>query len=74
MTRFEQHKFFCTACGNEGLPVWRNPASQRGKGHLKKLWCVHCAREVNHYECYTEKDIMKFKLKFERGDFENDNS
>lgn len=74
MSRFEQHRFFCTRCGNEGLPVYRNAASQRGKGHLKKLWCIHCKDEVNHYECYTAQDIEKFRRKFENGDFENDNT
>lgn len=54
--------------------MYRNAASQRGKGHLKKLWCIHCKDEVNHYECYTAQDIEKFKRKFENGDFENDNT
>lgn len=69
MTAYESHRFFCTRCGNEGLPVWRSAAAQRGKGHLKKLWCVYCKEEVNHYECYNEQDIKKFKRKFIRGDF-----
>ena len=70
----ETHEFYCTACGNRGIPISRNSASQRGKGHLKKLYCIHCRREVNHYECYTEQDVKKFKMKFERGDFISMNS
>lgn len=74
MPKFENHRFFCTQCGKEGLSVWRNSATQRGKGHLKKLYCIYCKAEKNHYECYNEKDIVKFRMKFERGDFENDNT
>lgn len=70
---YESHKFFCTHCGKEGLNIYRNKASQRGKGHLKKLWCIHCKDEVNHYECYSQQDVEKFKRKFENGDFKNDN-
>lgn len=71
MARLENHQFYCTKCGNRGINVWRNPAAQRGKGHLKKLYCIYCQEEVNHYECYNEKDVAKFKMKFERGDFDD---
>lgn len=72
MPKFENHQFYCTKCGNKGLPVWRNTAAQRGRGHLKKLYCIYCQQEVNHYECYTQQDVEKFKRKFENGDFKND--
>ena len=68
----ESHDFFCTCCGNKGIGIWRNTAAQRGRGHLKKLYCIHCKREVNHYECYNEADVEKFKRKFENGDFKDD--
>ncbi len=68
----ETHIFYCTHCGRKGLNVWRNTAAQRGRGHLKKLWCPYCNQEYNHYECYDETDEAKFKMKFERGDFKND--
>ena len=71
MTNFEKHEFYCVNCAHKGLPVWRTSASQRGKGHLKKLYCINCRREYNHYECYDEKDVAKFFLKFERGDFKD---
>lgn len=69
MAKLTKHRFYCTKCGNEGLPVWRMPSTERGKGHLKKLYCIHCREEVNHYECYDDKDIEKFYRKFENGDF-----
>ena len=65
----ETHEFYCTCCGNRGIPIARNTASQRGRGHLKKLYCIYCKKEVNHYECYNQKDVEKFKRKFENGDF-----
>lgn len=68
--QYESHQFYCTKCGNKGLAVWRSKASQRGKGHLKKLYCVHCKEEVNHYECYNLQDEEKFLRKFENGEFE----
>ena len=70
MSTFENHQFYCTKCGNRGLNVWRNQASQRGRGHLKKLYCFHCKEEVNHYECYSQQDVDKFNRKFKNGDFE----
>lgn len=66
------HEFYCVRCGNRGIPIARNEAAQREKGHLKKLYCIHCKEEVNHYECRNEQDVKKFKMKFERGDFKND--
>ena len=63
------HEFYCTCCGRRGIPIPRSEAAQRGKGHLKKLYCIYCKKEVNHYECYSEQDIAKFQMKFERGDF-----
>lgn len=69
MSNFESHEFWCTKCGKRGIPIVRNEAAQRGKGHLKKLWCVSCGTECNHYECYNQQDVEKFKRKFANGDF-----
>ena len=43
-------KFFCTNCGNEGIPIYRKQGQERKSGHLKKLYCLHCGEEVNHAE------------------------
>ena len=69
MAQLVSHEFYCTRCGNRGLNVWRKQSSHRGKGHLKKLYCVHCGMEVNHYECYDNRDIKKFLRKYNNGDF-----
>ena len=32
------HRFFCTNCGREGLPLARKTSHQHQKGHLKNLY------------------------------------
>ena len=69
--KMTQSRFFCTQCGKEGLPVMRKQGQQREPGHLKKLYCIYCGKEVNHAEVreiggYTEDD---FKQEFELGRF-----
>ena len=69
-----QSRFFCTQCGNEGIPIMRKKGQMREPGHLKKLYCMHCKKEVNHVEIreiggYTEED---FRREFELGRFKND--
>ena len=66
-----QSRFFCVECGREGIPILRKQCSQRERGHLKKLYCIYCQKEVNHAEIreiggYTEED---FRLEFESGRF-----
>jgi len=68
-----QSRFFCTSCGNEGLPIMRPKGQMREPGHLKKLYCIHCKKEINHAEVrevgkYTEKD---FRKEFELGRFKD---
>lgn len=68
-----QSRFFCTECGNEGIPIMRPAGQQREPGHLKKLYCIHCKKEVNHAEVreiggYTEED---FRKEFELGRFKD---
>ena len=46
----EKSKFFCTQCGNEGIPIIRKKSHLRKKGHLKKLYCIYCKKEINHIE------------------------
>lgn len=64
-------RFFCTSCGNEGLPVLRTNKKIRPPGHLKKMYCLTCGREVNMAEVrgfihsnneYTKEDFdIEFK-------------
>ena len=66
-----QSRFFCTQCGKEGIPIVRKQSAQREPGHLKKLYCIFCQKEVNHAEIreiggYTEQD---FRAEYELGRF-----
>lgn len=57
------NEFYCVDCGSKGIPVVRRKGAERGAGHLKKLYCLKCGREVNHVECipwtkYTHEDFL----------------
>ncbi len=65
------HDFYCICCGKKGIPVARNRGHQHGKLHMKKLFCLTCQKEVNHVECKNYEDVLEFREKFERGDYED---
>lgn len=69
MTKAETHRFFCTSCGKEGIHIARKPNKKRERMHLKRIWCIHCKKVVNHVECITEDDIEKFRERYEIGDY-----
>ena len=55
--------FYCSQCGNKGIPIQRRIGSAREAGHLKKLFCLNCHKETNHVECkegskYTYEDFL----------------
>lgn len=68
---FESHDFWCVKCGRKGIPCQRKKGHQHSRGHLKKLFCIYCNEEVNHYECRTLEDVENFKRKFQEGVFKN---
>lgn len=47
------HEFYCTQCGERGIPVYRKYGQFRKVGHLKKLYCLSCGKETNHAECIS---------------------
>ena len=71
-----ESKFYCCKCGNEGIPIRRKNSKLRESGHLKKLYCLNCKKEVNMVECkefttYTKEDFL---LEFKYNNFdENQN-
>ena len=70
-----QSRFFCTECGNEGIPIQRVKGQRRASGHLKKLYCIYCKKETNHFEV-RDIDIEgyeEFKKEFNLGRFVNGN-
>lgn len=67
--KMQMSKFYCINCGNEGIDLPRKRSHLHKAGHFKKLYCIHCKQVCNHYECHTSDDVVKFKEKFENGDF-----
>ena len=64
--------FYCTKCGNKGIPIARKKGAEREAGHLKKLFCLHCNQERNHVECkpFSHYDYEDFKLEMSYGNFD----
>lgn len=62
---FTVSDFYCVKCGSKGMPLARKMSRQREKGHLKKLYCLHCKQETNHREIrefdmdYTYENLME---------------
>lgn len=55
--------FYCTCCGNKGIPVFRRKSKERESGHLKKLFCIYCQADKNMVEIrnsnkYTLDDFL----------------
>lgn len=67
----ECHKFYCTQCGKEGIPVVRKNGNFREKGHLKKLWCLNCKQETNHAEITAKYTVDMFLYEFNHNNFVN---
>lgn len=66
--RTETHRFFCPRCGEEGIPLARSVSKQRGRFHLKMLYCYHCNMTLNMVECITQEDVDIFKEMFMAGE------
>lgn len=63
--------FFCTQCGERGIPVPRKKGDQREAGHLKKMYCLKCQKKTNHAEVrpFGSYNYEDFKEEFELGRF-----
>ena len=66
--------FYCICCGNKGIPIPRKNGKQREPGHLKRLFCLKCGREVNHVEVKTtgEYTLNHFLAEKEYGNFDEE--
>ena len=64
-------QFYCTQCGKRGLDLPRKKGQGREAGHLKKLWCPCCNKEVNFCEIkpFTKYTYEDFKVEFEYNNF-----
>lgn len=62
--------FYCTSCGRRGIPIQRKKGAEREGGHLKKLFCLNCQREVNHAECKGSYTYDNFLFEYENKNFD----
>jgi len=58
--------FYCTQCGKCGIPIPRKKGEKRESGHLKRLWCIHCQKVINHVE------VQEFTVHYNYQDFLNE--
>ena len=72
MSNFLMSRFFCIACGNEGIPLARKRSNKHKGFHRKRLYCPHCRLEVNHVECTTDEEVFQFREDFENGLFQDE--
>lgn len=68
------HDFYCTSCGRKGIPICRDKGKGRERGHLKKLFCIYCGREVNHVEVIegSKYDKSTFMDEYRSGNFDRE--
>lgn len=66
--------FYCTQCGKQGIPINRKKGQERKSGHLKKLYCINCKKEINHVEIKQDDlnyTYENFKEEFQLGRFKD---
>lgn len=63
--------FYCTICGNKGIPIPRIGGQQREPGHLKNLYCLNCKKNTNHAEVrpFGSYNLEDFEEEFRLGRF-----
>lgn len=54
---------YCTQCGQKNIPIQRKKGHARESGHLKKMYCIYCQKDVNMVEIrgfgsYTLDDFL----------------
>jgi len=73
--KMTKSEMYCTQCGKRNIPVQRKIGQEREPGHLKRMWCIHCRKEVNMVEIkekcsgYTYED---FRDEFNWKNFDKD--
>ena len=73
MAKTTYSDMYCTQCGRKNIPIQRKTGQERECGHLKKMWCMYCNKEVNMVEVrdfgsgYKKED---FYWEFENGNFD----
>lgn len=73
LRQMEVSDFYCTRCGNKGICIPR-VGKYREPGHLKKLYCLTCDKEVNMVEIrpHGKYTIYDFWLEFSTHNFDEE--
>jgi hypothetical protein len=66
--------FYCTLCGNKGIPIFRSAGKEREAGHLKKIFCLYCQKETNMVEVRTSQKypLEYFWIEYNYGNFDKE--
>lgn len=72
MAKYEEHAFYCLACGKSGIPLRRKVGFQHGALHRKKLYCPWCKTEVNCIEIRNSFEKEKFLEDFKNGVYKDE--
>mgnify|MGYP006988906832 CR=1 FL=1 len=54
--------FYCTHCGNKGIPIIRPAGQERESGHLKKIFCFYWSKICQI--CTTTKKCFHYLMSF----------
>ena len=67
-------EFYCTKCGERGIPIARRIGKQREAGHLKKLYCLNCKEAWNFVEVrpFGDYTYENFLTEFRYGNFDKE--
>ena len=70
--RISLSDFYCTCCGNKGIPLFRVVGKEREPGHLKKIFCLSCQKDVNMVEVKPagKYSFNNFLTEFNYGNFD----
>lgn len=68
----QYNTFYCIQCGNKNYSIPRRKNAQREAGHLKRLYCPYCGKEINHAECseFGPYTSAEFYIEFDEGNFD----
>lgn len=64
--------FYCTKCGSKNFPIFRKVGQEKESGHLKKLYCLKCQKEVNMVEIKEDGKyrLENFWIEYKYGNFD----
>lgn len=72
--RQSKSDMYCTECGQKNIPIIRRKCRERESGHLKRMFCIHCKKDVNMVEVNdTTYTYQLFKFEYDSHNFKDGN-